>query len=69
MKGCEKLLDAGCGTGNYILPLAKHVKTLVGFEYNDGMLAQSRKKTAKLENVELKQGSIVLDIVFKKMFF
>ena len=32
------VLDAGAGTGNYTFELAKHVKNIVAFEVNDGMV-------------------------------
>ena len=32
------ILDAGAGTGNYTFELAKHVKNIVAFEVNDGMV-------------------------------
>merc|ERR1740117_2699052 len=37
-----RLLDAGCGTGNYITQVADMVGQAVGFDYNDGMLEQCR---------------------------
>ncbi len=36
------LLDAGCGTGNYIFELSKVVGRAFGFDFNEGMLDQAR---------------------------
>lgn len=32
------ILDAGCGTGNYIKKIYPFVKKVIGLEYNEGML-------------------------------
>lgn len=50
------LLDAGCGTGNYIDHLRNHVAHVCGVDGNEGMLAIARQKCADAENVVLKQG-------------
>ena len=43
--GTIKLLDAGCGTGNYTLELAPHVAHITAFDMNDAMLGEARTKT------------------------
>jgi ubiquinone/menaquinone biosynthesis C-methylase UbiE len=53
----QTVLDAGCGTGNYLQALCPHVGVLVGIDFNDGMLARARVKLG--EEVELTCGSIV----------
>jgi SAM-dependent methyltransferase len=43
MNGCARrilLLEAGCGTGNYMEALAPHVGECVGVEFSEGMLKQ-----------------------------
>merc|ERR1740131_263430 len=66
-----RVLDAGCGTGNYITPLQDMgVGSIVGLEFNEGMLSKCRSKVqartgAKLE---LHRGS-VLEIPFKSGSF
>lgn len=52
-----KLLDVGCGTGNYIAAIKDKVGSCTGLEYNDGMLVQSRAKFAEAKNVTLFQGT------------
>jgi len=44
------LLDAGCGTGNYMGPLVKcgKVKSYIGMDVNEGMLYHARKKANTL---------------------
>lgn len=39
-----RLLDAGCGTGNYALALAPRVSCVIGFDLNEQMLAEARRK-------------------------
>jgi 2-polyprenyl-3-methyl-5-hydroxy-6-metoxy-1,4-benzoquinol methylase len=38
----ERVLDAGCGTGNYALALARAGFAVVGIDYAAGMLASAR---------------------------
>ncbi len=52
------LLDAGCGTGNYIEKLKSFVGEVYGLELNEGMLEQAKAKFANCTNVNLAQGSI-----------
>lgn len=64
-----RVLDAGCGTGNYIPPLREMgVRSIVGMEFNGGMLNQCRAKMHGIEGVHLHQGSI-LDMEFKPRSF
>ncbi len=57
-----RLLDAGCGTGNYSAALAPHVGRLNGIDFNPDMLAEA---TAKLSDeiaagrAKLEQGSLL----------
>ena len=52
-----RLLDVGCGTGNYIKSLKDKVAHCTGLEYNAGMLEQAERKLEGVENVVLKEGS------------
>jgi len=54
-----RLLDAGCGTGNYITQVANMVGQAVGLDYNEGMLEQCRSKCKGLTNVTLQQGDLL----------
>lgn len=54
-----KLLDAGCGTGNYLSPLADHVGYIVGIDVNENMLKIAAKKCNNKKNTTLRQGSIL----------
>ena len=60
--GEQTVLDAGCGTGNYLQALRPHLGSLVGVDFNEGMLAQARVKLG--EDVELTCGSI-LDLSYE----
>ena len=50
-----RILDAGCGTGNFSIALAKKGYDVVGIDYADGMLRRAEKKKKKLsiENMTL----------------
>jgi SAM-dependent methyltransferase len=58
----QSVLEAGCGTGNYLQALSPHLGSLVGIDFSEGMLAQARAKLG--EDVELTCGSI-LDLSFE----
>ena len=60
--GDQTLLEAGCGTGNYLEALRPHLGCLAGMDFSEGMLAQARAKLG--EDVELTCGSI-LDMPFE----
>lgn len=42
IKGKERLLDMGCGTGNKTVILAEGEKEAVGFDLDDGMIARAQ---------------------------
>jgi ubiquinone/menaquinone biosynthesis C-methylase UbiE len=44
----ERVLDAGCGTGDYAIALAEAGFRVVGIDYAPGMLARARSKLAAL---------------------
>ena len=50
-----KLLDVGCGTGNYLSAVSPKLGKCIGIEFNEGMLAQAQAK--EMPGVELSQGS------------
>ena len=54
----QTILDAGCGTGNYIEPLKSKVKKVFGVEANSGMLEIARRKFKTNPNVDLRQGQL-----------
>jgi ubiquinone/menaquinone biosynthesis C-methylase UbiE len=62
----QVLLEAGCGTGNYLQALHPHVGSLSGIDFSEGMLTQARKKLD--EQVDLTCGSI-LDMAFQDDIF
>jgi ubiquinone/menaquinone biosynthesis C-methylase UbiE len=55
----QQVLDAGCGTGNYVTALADNVARLEGVEFNGGMLSAARAKVADRDDVRLQQGNIL----------
>ncbi|MDB4388468.1 class I SAM-dependent methyltransferase [Akkermansiaceae bacterium] len=57
--GDQTVLDAGCGTGNYLPALAGKVARVEGVELNPGMLETARTKMANHQEVTLQQGSVL----------
>ena len=62
----QTALEASCGTGNYLKALHPHLGSLVGVDFNQGMLARARTKLG--EDVELTCGSI-LDLSYENERF
>lgn len=48
----DHVLDIGCGTGRFTIPLARLAQRVAGLDLSDAMLLQARAK-AKQENVEI----------------
>lgn len=55
------VLDAGAGSGNMTFKLRSHVKQVVAFEVNEGMISRMQRKMAETgaENVRIVHGSLV----------
>ena len=58
-KDSHKILDLGCGTGNYLQHLYSEAQEYVGVEQSEGMVKQCQAKIEKLEikNAKAIQGS------------
>ena len=56
--GRQVLVDAGCGTGNYLLAFAGEVRRLHGIDSNPGMLEKARRKLGRRSDRTLSRGSI-----------
>jgi ubiquinone/menaquinone biosynthesis C-methylase UbiE len=50
--------DLGCGTGALLTTLAQSVSRVVGVDASDEMLAAARVRTAGLDHVDLRRGSL-----------
>jgi SAM-dependent methyltransferase len=50
--------DLGCGTGAMLNLLAPHVARVIGVDASEKMLAAARARTAALDNVDLRAGSL-----------
>lgn len=50
--------DLGCGTGQALAALAPVVARVIGVDQSAAMLKAARRRTASLDNVELRQGSL-----------
>ena len=51
------LLDVGCGTGFHLPRWAEHARAVVGVEPHASLAALARRRTRRLENVEVLQGT------------
>lgn len=64
--GNIRVLDAGCGTGNYTIELARHGVHVTAFDINEAMLGEARAKVQAEDldqNVEFHSGQL-LDLPF-----
>lgn len=50
--------DLGCGTGESAAALAPHVHRVIGVDQSSAMLKAAQRRTAALDNVELRRGSL-----------
>ena len=57
--GEQTVLDAGCGTGNYLAALHGKVARVEGVELNLGMLETAQTKMADCSEMRLQQGSVL----------
>jgi len=64
----QTILDAGCGTGNYLKALYGKIGHLHGIEVNHGMLTKARIKLNQLSNVKFTRNSI-LELPYKDETF
>lgn len=60
LRGDERVLDAGCGTGHTALAFAPRVAEVVGIDLTEAMLVQARKlaKQRDLANVTFRRGDV-----------
>jgi ubiquinone/menaquinone biosynthesis C-methylase UbiE len=67
----DLILDAGCGTGDYSILLAKEGYNVIGIDYADGMLfrANKKKELSGFSNLEFRKGDLNKTLQFKKNFF
>ena len=54
----KALLDAGCGTGNYTVPLARYFEHVHAVDANDGMLEQLRSRLSDSSNIHVSRGNV-----------
>ena len=60
LRGDERVLDAGCGTGHTALAFAPHVAAVVGLDVTLAMLAQARRLASErgLVNATFERGDV-----------
>ena len=54
----DRVLEAGSGTGNWLIPTAPLVHSVVGVEFSPKMLAVARQRAEGLENVTFMQADL-----------
>jgi len=60
-----RFLDVGCGTGSYIMEVAKELNCqCFGIEFSEGMLEKLREKSKGLDNVTYQQGDAASRLPF-----
>ena len=65
-----QFLDIGCGTGNYIMEVAKNLKCqCFGIEHSIGMLEKLRSKSKGLDNIAFQQGDATRRLPFEDNSF
>ena len=66
-----RILDAGCGTGNFSIALAKRGYDVVGIDYTEGMLnrAKGKKENAGIKNMELLKLDLEKELAFPDNYF
>ncbi|WP_164491626.1 class I SAM-dependent methyltransferase [Staphylospora marina] len=62
LEGHEHILDAGCGTGVFLLPLAERLKgksgKITGLDLSSGILKELKERAQGYDNVSLVQGDL-----------
>jgi 2-polyprenyl-3-methyl-5-hydroxy-6-metoxy-1,4-benzoquinol methylase len=55
----ERVLDMGCGTGRFTVPMAAAGAQVTGFDLSEGMLSEARRKLDERDlSAELRQGDM-----------
>lgn len=63
------ILDAGCGTGNFSIALAKRGYDVVGVDYAEGMLNRARSKRNGISNLQLLRLDLEKGLAFPDNYF
>src|SRR6185369_10613784 len=60
LRGVERALDAGCGTGHTALAFAPHLAEVVALDLTEAMLAQGRKlaRDRGITNIKFERGDV-----------
>jgi len=52
------VLDAGCGRGDWLKSISPEVRSAIGIDYEESMLAAAKKRTSGLSNVRIQKASL-----------
>jgi ubiquinone/menaquinone biosynthesis C-methylase UbiE len=69
VKKDDVVLDIGCGTGRFTIPLAKKCKTIIGIDFSEHMLDVARKKGTGIKNIHFQKVDIRKKLPFKNETF
>lgn len=70
LKSNTNVLDAGCGTGNFIKQTALAYKVkFIGIDLSGPMLAQANKKLNGIKNITIQKGNLNEKLPFSDNFF
>lgn len=56
LNSSDKILEVGCGTGRFTIPLAKRGFNIVGYDPSPHMVKQAREKVENYSNISFKIG-------------
>jgi SAM-dependent methyltransferase len=61
LRGDEKVLDAGCGTGSFLFPLAKRLPKgeIIGIDLVPEMITYIKEKLSPNSNIQVQQADII----------
>ena len=54
----DRVLECACGTGMFSVKIAPSVRELTATDFADGMLKKTRRKCAKIDNINIEHGDI-----------
>ncbi len=69
LKKSDKVLDLGCGTGRWTIPISKKCKNIVGVDMSEEMLAVAKSKSEGLKNLKFVKHNLSRKLPFRNGSF
>lgn len=63
------ILDIGCGTGRFTIPIAKRCKKVIGIDFSEDMLLVAKRKSKNIKNTKYRKLDIAKKLPFKNNSF